>query len=254
VREARASIIVRRRMLQRSRPQGVPEDTAVAPAAVAELIGSFAVVLAGAGSVVVAGSVGGGLVGIALATGLAFAALLAATLPLSGGGVNPIVTLGLWIVGRLTTSRAATYVVAQLLGGVLAGIVLRLAVPKATWRPAALGAPLLAEGVGAGRAVLLEAVLSFLLTIVAAALIADERTASVDRAAAALGALLASATLVAWPVTGAALNPARALGPELAAGVWTGWWIYWVGPGAGAIVAAVAYWSAFLREADADED
>lgn len=244
---------VRRRMHDRSRPEAASGEIALGPAAAAELVGSFAVVLAGAGSVVVAGSVGGGLVGVAVATGSAFAAALALTLPLSGGGVNPVITSALWVLGRLATVRALVYVAAQLAGGVVAGVVLRLAVPKATWRPAALGAPLLAEGVGAGRAVLLEAVLSFLLTLVAIALIVDERSASPWRAAPALGGFLAAATLVAWPLTGAALNPARAFGPEVAGGVWTDWWIYWVGPASGAVVGAVAYWWAFLRAEDGDE-
>jgi MIP family channel proteins len=229
-----------------------PEETAIAPAAASELIGSFAVVLVGAGSVVVAGSVGGGLVGVALATGFAFGASLAATLPSSGGGVNPVLTIGFWIVGHVSTERAIVFVAAQALGAVLAGLLLRTAVPDATWRLSRLGAPLLAEGVGAGRAVLVEAVFSFLLTLFAFASIVDERTASSGRAAAMLGAMVAAATLVAWPLTGASLNPVRALGPELAGGEWSGWWIYWIGPIAGGVVGAVTYWWAFLRGTAAD--
>jgi aquaporin TIP len=220
----------------------------IAPAAVAEALGSFAVVLIGAGSVVVAGSAGSGLVGVALATGFTFGAALAATLPLSAGGVNPVLTAAFWVAGRLSTRRAAAYVAAQLAGAVVAGLVLRLAIPQATWRPAGLGAPLLALGVGAGRGVLTEAVLSFLLTAVAFAMIVDDRSRAPSRAGLVLGLLLAAGTMLAWPLTGAALNPARALGPEVAGGVWSDWWVYWIGPVAGGIVAAVAYWSVFLRE------
>jgi aquaporin TIP len=235
-----------------SRSRADAGETAIGRAAAAELIGSFIVVLVGAGSVVAAGSVGSGLVGVALATGLAFGASLAATLPLSGGGVNPVLTAGFWIVGHLSTERAIVYVAAQVLGGVLAGLLLRVAVPEATWQPSGLGAPLLAEGVGTGRGVLVEAVFSFLLTLLAFASIVDDRSSSSGRAATSLGALLAAATLVAWPLTGAALNPVRALGPEIAGGVWSGWWIYWVGPVAGGVIGAVAYWSALLRGTDAD--
>lgn len=234
----------------RPRADADAEEASIARAAAAELIGSFLVVFAGAGSVVVAGSVGSGLVGVALATGLAFGASVAATLPLSGGGVNPVLTAGFWIVGHLSTRRSIVYVAAQALGGILAGLMLRVAVPEATWQPSGLGAPLLAEGVGAGRGVLVEAVFSFLLTLLAFASIVDERTSSFGRAATMLGALLAAATLVAWPLTGAALNPVRALGPEIAGGVWTDWWIYWVGPVAGGVIGAVVYWSAFLRGTD----
>jgi aquaporin Z len=218
------------------------------PAAAAEFAGSFAVVLFGAGSVVVAGSVGSGLVGVALATGFGYAVALTAVAPLSRGGVNPVLTAAFWVVGRLATVRAGAYVVAELAGGVVAALALRLAVPRATWQPAGLGAPLLAEGVGAGRAVLLEAILTLVATLVAFALVIDDRARSPEHAGLALGMAFAAATLVAWPLTGAGLNPARSLGPEVAGGVWSDWWVYWIGPGAGALVGAVAYWGLFLRE------
>jgi MIP family channel proteins len=217
-------------------------------AAAAELLGSFTVVLFGAGSVVVAGSVGGGLVGVALATGFAFAAVLAATMPSSAGGVNPVLTTAFWVAGRLATRRAVVYVAAQVVGSVLAALILRLGVPRPSWEPAALGAPLLADGVGVGQAVLVEAVASFVLTIAAFALFVDARTRSMAVGAIAVGVLASAATLFAWPLTGAALNPARAIGPEVAGGTWTDWWVYWVGPGAGGVVGAVVYWSVFLRD------
>jgi aquaporin TIP len=218
-------------------------------AAAAELLGSFTIVLFGAGSVVVAGSVGAGLVGVALATGFAFSAALAATMPLSAGGVNPALTVAFWVAGRLSTPRTVVYAAAQVVGAVLAGVVLRLGVPQPSWSPAALGAPLLAEGVGAGRGVLIEAVATFVLTMVAFALFVDDRVRSPGTGALALGLLLAAATLFAWPLTGAALNPARAIGPEIAGGTWSDWWIYWIGPGAGAVIGAVVYWWVFLPEA-----
>jgi MIP family channel proteins len=230
-------------------PVRAPDDE-VLPlerAAVAEFLGSFAVVLFGAGSVVVAGSVGSGLVGVALATGFGYAAALMAVMSLSGGGVNPVLTAAFWVAGRLDSVHAGAYVAAELAGGIVAGLVLRLAVPQAIWQPAGLGAPLLAEGVGAGRAVLLEAILTFVATIVAFALVIDDRARSVAYAGLAIGMTFAAATLVAWPLTGAALNPARSLGPEVAGGVWSDWWVYWIGPGAGGIVGAVTYWAVFLR-------
>lgn len=217
-------------------------------AAVAEFLGSFALVFVSAGSVVVAGSAGSGLVGVALASGFGFAVAVTVTAHLSGGAANPILTAAFWVVGRLSTVRAGVYVGAQTLGAVVAGVLLRLAIPQPTWQPAGLGAPLLAGGLGAGRGVLMEAVLSFLLTIVAFATIVDDRMRSPTLAGVALGLALAAATLVAWPLTGAALNPARAFGPELAGGVWGDWWVYWIGPAAGAVTAAVLYWAVFLRE------
>jgi MIP family channel proteins len=223
-------------------------------AAAAELLGSFLVVFVSAGSVVTAGAGGGGVVGVALASGFAFAAALTTTLPRSGGGVNPALTAAFWIAGRLTSVRAAAYVSAQLLGAIVAGLLLRLTIPEAMWRPSALGAPLLPRDVGAGPAAVLEAILTFALTTTAFAILVDDRGRTRALAGLMLGLVLAAATLVAWPLTGAALNPARALGPELASGTWSNWWVYWIGPGAGAVIAAVAYWSLFLREPDAPSD
>jgi glycerol uptake facilitator-like aquaporin len=230
---------------QRQTP--APADAAPLPigrAAALEAVASFAVVLAAAGSVVVAGSAGSGLVGVAIATGGAFGGALLATLRRSGGGVNPALTAALWIGGRLSARRAGAYVVGQLIGGVVAAFVLRVVVPEPTWRAASLGAPLLALGMGVGSAVLLEAVLAFVLTVLAFLLAADDgTTGSVARLALALGLWTAAATLLAWPLTGAALNPARSLGPELAGGVWADWWVYWIGPGAGAVVGAASSWA-----------
>ena len=228
-------------------PVGVP-PLPIERAAAAEALGSFAVVLVGAGSVVVAGSVGSGLVGVALATGFAFGAAVTATMPLSGGGVNPVLTAGFWVAGRLSNERAAFYLLAQLLGGILAGLVLRLTIPGPIWRPADLGAPLLPQGVGAGSAIVLEGVLTFLLTVIAFATLLDEHARAPSFGGVVLGLFLAAATLIAWPVTGAALNPVRALGPELAGGEWSDWWVYLIGPAAGGVVGAVTYWSVFLRE------
>jgi aquaporin TIP len=216
-------------------------------AASAELVGSFFVVVAGAGSVVVAGTGGGGLVGVALATGFAFGAASAATLPLSGGGVNPALTAAFWVAGRLSSIRAAVYVIAQLVGGILAALLLRVTMPEAMWRPATLGAPLLARDEGPGPAVVLEATIVFLLTTTAFALLLGTRGRARAVVGLVLGVVVTAGTLVAWPLTGAALNPARALGPELASWTWTGWWIYWVGPGAGAVIGAVASWWVLLR-------
>ncbi len=225
-----------------------PRVADIERAAAAEFLGSFFLVFIAAGSVIVAGTAGSGLVGVAIASGSAFTVAVAATEPVSGGGVNPIVTAGLWVAGRLSSARAGAYIGAQLLGGVVAAALLRLSIPQPLWRAANLGAPLLADELGAGRGVLIEALLSFVLTVVAFATIVDGRTRSRALAGPALGLTLAAGILVAWPLTGAAFNPARSVGPELVSGIWRDWWIYWIGPTAGAVVAAVLYWSVFLRE------
>ena len=222
--------------------------------AIAELLASFTFVFVAAGSVVMAGTGGDGLVGVAIASGSAFAAAVALSERRSGGGASPVLAAAFWVAGRLSAPRAAAYVAAQVAGGVVAGLLLRACIPAATWQAAELGAPLLAQDVGAGRAVLVEAVIALLLTITAFATLVDERRAIpagpvanvVGFPSLVLGLVVAGGTLVAWPLTGAAFNPARALGPELAGGVWLDWWVYWVGPLAGGVVGAVAYWFLFL--------
>ncbi len=241
--------------------QDAPSVCAVRPplplerAAAAELLASFLVVFVSAGSVVTAGTGGGGVVAVALASGFAFAAALTTTLERSGGAANPALTAAFWIGGRLTSLRAGVYVAAQLVGAILAALLLRVTIPEAMWRPSALGAPLLPRDVGAGPAAVIEAILTFLLTTVAFAMVFDDHGGPRARrpAGLTLGLVLAAATLVAWPLSGAALNPARALGPELASGTWSNWWVYWIGPTAGAVIGAVACWWIFLR-VDAPND
>ncbi len=220
-------------------------------AALAELIGSFVFVFAGAGSVIVAGPYGGGLLGVALATGFAVAAMVTATAPISGGHVNPAVTVGLWVAGRIGSTRAAAYIVAQFVGGILAALLLRFVVPTAVWKAAYLGTPLLAAGIGQGKGILIEALLAFFLVFTVFATLVDDRGPFRQAAGLTVGLVLAFDILVAGPFTGAAVSPARSFGPALVSWTWNGWWVYWVGPLAGGVIAAVLYWSAFMRDHEA---
>ncbi|HZP89544.1 MAG TPA: aquaporin [Actinomycetota bacterium] len=217
-----------------------------ARSALAELVATFGLVVATVGSTVVAGPSGAGLVGVALASGFALAALVSVTAPVSGGHANPAVTIATWVLGRTSGARAILYVSAQLVGAVLAAALVRLAFPGPSWRAAALGAPLLAPRMGGGRAVLLEATLTFLLTFAYLGSVGDDRTPSPTSGIPA-GLALALGILVGGPLTGASLNPARAFGPELVGGVWANWWVYWAGPIAGGALAAAVHWLLFLR-------
>jgi MIP family channel proteins len=216
-------------------------------AAVAEFVGTFALVFVAAGSAIVAGPSGSGLLGEALAYGFVVATMTSLTAHTSGGHLNPAVTVGVWVTGRISTLRAITYGAAQVAGGVLGGLLLRLVVPEVTWRAASLGTPLLAPRVGTGKGIAIEAVLTFFLAFAMFATALDDR--GVPRmAGAAMGLVIAFDVLAAGPLTGASANPARAFGPELVSGTWANWWIYWAGPLAGAAIASVLYWSVFLRE------
>jgi len=217
-------------------------------AAVAEFVATFAFVFIGAGSVVMAGPSGSGLVGVALAHGLALAIMVSATMHISGGSVNPAVTIGLWVVGKMSSMKAAVYIIAEVAGGIVGALLLRGLMPEEYWKPANLGSPALGPSIGTGKGVLIEAVLTFFLVFVVFATAVDKRGASERISGLAIGLVLAFNILAFGPLTGAAVNPARAFGPEVALGHFTDWWVYWVGPIAGGVIAAVLYWGVFLRD------
>ena len=217
-------------------------------AALAEFIGSFGYVFAGAGSVIVAGPYGSGLVGVALATGFAVAVMVSVTAPISGGHVNPAVTVGVWAAGKIGSGRALTYVAAQLGGGIFACLLLRFVVPLAVWKAANLGTPVLATGIDQGKGILIEALLAFFLVFTFFATLLDDRGLVPQAAGLMVGSVLAFDILVAGPFTGGAVNPVRSFGPALVSGTWNDWWVYWVGPVAGGVIGAVLYWSAFMRD------
>ncbi len=213
----------------------------------AEFVATFTLCFVGAGAICTDALTGGqvGLVGIALAHGLALAVGITATAAVSGGHVNPAVTFGFAIVGRLPWGRAAGYVVSQLAGASLAGWLLTLVFPPDVRSAVAGGTPVPGPGVAIGTVVLVEAILTFFLAFAVFG-------TAVDARAPRLGGLLIGLTvtfdiLVGGPLTGASMNPARTFGPGLAAGVWTAHWAYWVGPLLGAAAAAVVY-ERFLAE------
>jgi len=213
------------------------------PAALlAESIGTFALIFVGAG----AGALGlGGLVGVAFAHGLVVAGFAYAYGPLSGSHVNPAVTLGVWAAGAIPAGRAVAFMAAQLVGGVAGGFALRYSLGGIE---TGLGATVLARGLEAGGATItvtpamglfLEAVLTFFL--VNAVLHAAVAGRAGELAGLAIGGTLTAAILVGGPLTGASLNPARTLGPAVAAGNFSDLWVYLVGPALGALAAAVLY-------------
>ena len=134
-------------------------------AALAELIGTFAFVFIGAGAICSESYTGGGvgLLGIALAHGLALAVVVSATGHLSGGHINPAVTAGFLVTRRIAPVRGLTYIGAQLLGATLAAIVLRVVFPPSAYLPVELGTPLVSLDITLGTGVLVEALLTFFL-------------------------------------------------------------------------------------------
>jgi aquaporin Z len=210
---------------------------------VAELIGTFTLIFVGVGSLAFLSV--GGLVGVALAHGLAIAVMATAVGHISGAHFNPAVTLGFLVTRRIAPSLAVVYVIAQLAGALLGALALRATFPDQANLDA--GVPVVNPAVGSASGLLLEAILTFLLVWVIFATAVDPGGAFKAIAGLAIGLTITIAILAAGPLTGAAMNPARALGPELVQNVWDDFWIYIVGPCIGAVAAALAFDRLYLR-------
>lgn len=220
--------------------------------AVAEFVGTFALIFIGAGSIVASvaalGDTGAGfLVAVALAHGLVIAVMVSAVGHVSGGHFNPAVTIGAWVTQKIGGGDAVVYVLAQLVGGIAGAGLLRVALPQELWQRVSLGTPGIGP-VSAGQAVLIEAVLTFFLLWVIFASAVDLEGTFGKIAGLAIGFTITLDILMGGPFTGAAMNPARALGPALVGGYWSDQWVYWVGPIAGGVIAAAAYDLLILRQ------
>jgi MIP family channel proteins len=215
---------------------------------VAEFIGTFALIFIGAGAAAVVGD-GAGLNGIgavAFAHGLTVMVFAFAYGSVSGAHFNPAVTVGILSAGAISVGEAVGYIVSQLAGGV-AGALLLLEVLGGT--ATGLGTPALAHGLALGTTTTLtitpaagfaiEAVLGFLLVTVVLNTAVAGRAGNL--APFAIGMTLTLNIIMGGALTGAAFNPARALGPMVATGQLTDAWLYVLAPIAGAIVAAWVY-------------
>ncbi|MEN8130657.1 MAG: aquaporin Z [Pseudomonadota bacterium] len=216
----------------------------------AEFFGTFWLVLGGCGSAVLAAAfpeVGIGLLGVSLAFGLTVLTMAYAIGHISGCHLNPAVSIGLWAGGRFSAKELLPYIVAQVLGAIVAGAVLYLiASGKAGFD---VSAGFASNGYGAhspGNYSLLAALVTevvmtmmFLLIILGAT---DSR-APQGFAPIAIGLGLTLIHLISIPVTNTSVNPARSTGVALFAGDWAiaQLWLFWVAPIAGAILGAVVY-------------
>jgi len=220
---------------------------------VAEFLGTFAFVLIAIAAICAdqylraANQAGIGVVGIALASSLAVAALVTALLHISGAHFNPAVTVALWVTRRLGTVQSVLYCAAQLLGALAAAYSVKWILPENAWGPAELGTPLLSPDLTRMHAMALEAALTFLLVIVFFATTIDARTSSGGAAGIAVGFAYAMGILAGYAFTGGAMNPARVFGPALASRHWANHGVYWVGPLLGGVVGGFLYERIFLR-------
>jgi aquaporin TIP len=216
-------------------------------AAVAEFVATFALIFIGAGAVVLAGTGQLDLVGIALAHGLVLAIMVSVIGHISGGHVNPAVTIALWSAGKVSTVRGAVYVAAQLLGAVVGALLLRYAAGSQLFDDGGGGAPALDLDVAVGRGIVIEAILTFFLVFAVFGTAVDDRGPWNKTAGFTIGLVIAFDILAFGPYTGAAMNPARWFGPALVAGQWSDAIVWIVGPIAGGVIAGVLYTMVFLR-------
>uniref|UniRef100_A0A1J3K6N9 Aquaporin TIP2-1 n=1 Tax=Noccaea caerulescens TaxID=107243 RepID=A0A1J3K6N9_NOCCA len=222
----------------------------------AEFISTLLFVFAGVGSAIAFGKItenaaldASGLVAIAICHGFALFVAVSIAANHSGGHVNPAVTFGLVLGGKLKIVTGLFYWVAQLIGSTVACFLLKfvtggLAIPVHS----------VAAGVGSFEGVVMEIIITFALVYTVYATAVDPKNGSLGTIAPlAIGLIVGANILAAGPFSGGSMNPARSFGPALAACDFSRHWVYWVGPLFGGGLAGVVYSNAFITESSTDE-
>lgn len=222
-----------------------------------EMIGTFALTFIGAGAIVTSTWTGGsGLLAIALAHGLALSIAVSATMNVSGGHINPAVTLAMVATGRIKVVPALLYIIAQCAGATIAGFLLAYIFNSVSAAGGVMsGTEAIAKSmlgtpnfnpaaVTFGTAVLVEAILTFLLLFAVFGTAVDDRAPHIGGWG--IGLTVGMDILMGGPITGGAMNPARTIGTligggSVTSGLWSQHAVYWIGPVLGAILAALAY-------------
>ena len=217
-------------------------------ACIAEAIGTFALCFIGAGSIILNAKTGGavGLIGIAIAHGVILSVMISALGGVSGGHFNPAVTIGFLVTKKQEIGVGVSYIISQLIGGTVAGLLLRIIFAPEVWQKAPLGTPMLGDGVSFGTGILIEIVLTFFLVTAIWGTAVDDRKP--DIGGFGIGLTLTADILMGGPLTGASMNPARTFGPALAGGGFDNHLVYWIGPIIGAVIAAVLYNNILIKK------
>lgn len=212
----------------------------------AEFIGTFGLVFIGGGSMVVNEARSGalGLTGVALAHAIVLAVMVTAFMRISGGHLNPAVTLGIWLTNKIDAKSAGFYVATQLAAGVVAALLVKALLPSVAGEVTGYGVPRIAGDVDLIQAILIEAVLTFFWVSAVFGTAVSSQAPSVGGFG--IGLVLLFDILVGGPLTGAAMNPARAFGPALVAGEWIGHAVFWIGPLLGGAVAGLLWGKVLL--------
>ncbi len=210
--------------------------TTIAQKVVAEMVGTFALVFAGCGAIVINAKTGGTIthVGVALTFGLVIMAMIYATGHICGAHFNPAVTIAFCVAGRFPGKWVAPYVIGQVVAALVAAAALRAFFGNV----ADLGTTQAAGGIGTSFGV--EVIITFFLMFVIIAVATDSRAVG-QQAGWAIGGTVGLCAMFAGPVTGASMNPARSIGPALLSGTMQDLWLYVVAPIIGAAIGAGVY-------------
>ena len=212
----------------------------------AEFIGTFALVFVGSGAIMATRITqsSSALVEVALAHGLVLAVFVSALMRISGH-FNPAVTLGMLATRRIEVMMAALYIVAQVLGAVIAGYALKVSFPEAVFVATRGGGQTVALDITGGQAFVLEAIATFFLVLVIFGTAVDPYGPKIGGLG--IGFVVAADILAIGPLTGASMNPARSFGPAVASGVYEAQLLYWFAPIVGGVIAALLYEYLFMR-------
>ena len=210
-------------------------------ALIAEFIGTFTLIFIGVGAI--AGNFlnngATGLTGIALAHGLAIGVMATAVGAISGGHFNPAVTIGLLSVRKIDITNAIGYICVQCLGAISAAAILKICIPANALASVGMGTPALGQGITPFAAFITEIILTFFLVFVIYGTAVDKRAPKMGGLF--IGLAVTLDIFMGGPISGAAMNPARHLGPALLGGGFDNVWLYWAGPVIGGILAAQVY-------------
>jgi MIP family channel proteins len=213
----------------------------------AEFIGTYALIFIGVGAIYNNSTGQGmGLLGVALAHGLTIAVMVSATGGISGGHLNPAVTLGFLTGGKIRLGDCIAYWISQLAGGAAAGFCLLYLFGEKGTSIVAAGTPDLGSGTSQSIGIGIEMVLTFFLVFVVYGSAVDVRAPKIGGLA--IGATVALDIMFGGPFTGASMNPARTFGPALASGHWNNHIVYWIGPMIGGALAGLIYGQYLIKE------
>lgn len=218
---------------------------------VSEFLGTFALIFIGAGSccadyyLVQNGAQGFGLLGIAIAFGFVVVAVAYSLGYVSGAHINPAVTVSMVVSNRMDAQTGFMYIASQLGGAAFGGYLLKILFPAAL--AINLGTCSLGSGVTILQAILMEAVITFLLVFVVYATVIDKR-ATPALAGLAIGLVVLFGVMVGGTISGGSLNPARVFGPAVASGHFQNHYVWWLGPVAGGVLAGLVYENFFAEK------